>query len=112
MISPSAEHRDFLTYGWVIGRGGLGLMSKLAFKVDASVDMRIFFASDGWFKKTECLKGKIRWVKPISQSYAMGVEFNQPIGEEQPDLLYYIESKDVHNHDLRQEGPPFNGGSA
>jgi len=58
--------------------------------------MRIYFAADDWFKKSETLQGKIRWVRPINQSYAMGIEFLEPIGTNQPDLLEYIESGEYH----------------
>jgi len=100
-----------MTYGWVIGRGGLGFMSKKPFQIEADINMRIYFASDGWFKKTEWLEGRVRWVKPISQSYAMGIEFNEPIGDDQPDLLSYIEAGDYHGRFWRHEIPPVNSGS-
>jgi hypothetical protein len=81
-------------------------MSKSPFEVEMELNMRIYFAADGWFKKSEVLQGKIRWVRPINQSYAMGIEFLEPIGANQPDLLAYIESGGYHGYCWKHDPAP------
>ena len=90
VVCPS-ENRAFEAYGWSLGRGGLGFYADAPLDVDSDVTLRVMFIGSKEEKPPEIVEATVRWIKPISNGYAIGTEFKELDEERHFVLLAYLD---------------------
>ena len=76
-----------------ISKGGAAIYSEKPFEMNAELVMKIFFKSSIG-EKFEEIAGKIRWIKPVGNEFALGVQFTETSRESHPLIHSYLESNE------------------
>ena len=100
------DETSFGAYGWSIGKGGLGFYSQRPINVSREVLLRVGFLCLSDDKPAEVAPAVVRWVKPIGDAYAVGVEFRNLNEEEHFVLLGYLEHAEKMSHDILKGALP------
>ncbi len=99
-VSCPSENRAFEAYGWSLGRGGVGFYADVPLPVDVDVSLRVMFVGSGGEKPPETVEATTRWVKTISNGYAVGAEFKELDEERHFVLLAYLDHAETMVMDL------------
>lgn len=62
-----------------ISRGGIGLYATERVKKGQKVAIKITYMENSKLKEAEEIPGKVRWVQPIGEHYAVGVMFEEKV---------------------------------
>lgn len=76
-----------------ISKGGAAIYSEKPFEINAELVLNIFFRNASG-EKFEEIAGKIRWIKPVGNVFAIGVQFTEISMEVHPLISSYLESND------------------
>jgi len=82
------------SYGYTIniGRGGLALYSRTAFDLNTELALTLFFKYNGEEEKREDVSGIVRWIKPVGDLFALGIQFSKKMDRESHPLIsLYLE---------------------
>lgn len=80
-------------YAINISTGGLALYSEGEFDINADLQITIYFKFDIG-EKSEDITGLVRWIKPIGDIFAVGVQFTDVSRETHPMVFSYL---DINN---------------
>ena len=75
-----------------IGKGGAAIYSEKPFEINAELVLTIFFNNAA--EKFEEITGKIRWIKPVGNEFAIGVQFTENSRESHPLIHSYLEANE------------------
>ena len=75
-----------------ISKGGAAIYSEKPFEINAELVLTIFFKNAT--ENFEEIAGKIRWIKPVGNVFAIGVQFTEISIESHPLISSYLESND------------------
>ena len=76
-----------------ISKGGAAIYSEKPFEINAELILNIFF-KDVSGEKFEEIAGIIRWIKPVENMFAIGVQFKDISKECHPLIHSYLESNE------------------
>lgn len=76
-----------------ISKGGAALYSEKPFEINAELILTIFF-KNVIGEKFEEIAGIIRWIKPVGNVFALGVQFKDFSIESHPLIYSYLESNE------------------
>ena len=79
-----------LGYAINISRGGLALYTVSAFDINTELLLTIFFKYD-LGEKREDISGIVRWIKPVGDIFALGVQFKEIRKETNPMIFSFLE---------------------
>ena len=74
-----------------ISRGGAAIYSEKPFEINAELVLTIFFKNAT--ENFEEIAGKIRWIKPVGNVFAIGVQFAEISRESHPLIDSYLALK-------------------
>ena len=77
-------------YAINISTGGLALYSEAAFEINTELAITIYFKFDIG-EKNEDITGLVRWIKPIGDIFAVGVQFTEVSRETHPMIFSYLD---------------------
>ena len=76
-----------------ISKGGAAIYSEKPFEINAELVLTIFF-KNVIGERFEEISGKIRWIKPVGNEFAIGVQFTETSRESHPLIHSYLESNE------------------
>ncbi len=76
-----------------ISKGGASLYSEKPFEINAQLILTVFFKNAGG-EKFEEIAGIIRWIKPVGNVFAIGVQFIDIDTESHPLIFSYLDSNE------------------
>jgi Tfp pilus assembly protein PilZ len=100
------DETSFGAYGWSIGKGGLGFYAQRPLNVDHEILLKVGFLGFSDERPSEVAPATVRWVKPIGDAYAVGVEFKNLNAKEHFVLLGYLEHAEKISHDILKGALP------
>ena len=74
-----------------ISKGGAAIYSDKPFEINAELVLTIFFKNAT--ENFEEIAGKIRWIKPVGNVFAIGVQFSEISRESHPLIVSYLTLK-------------------
>ncbi len=92
-IRPEGMTAPLNCYAVNISKGGAALYSEKPFDINAELLLTIFFKSNN-SEKFEEVAGRVRWIKPVGNVFAIGVQFKEVSVETHPLIISYIELTD------------------
>lgn len=73
--------------------GGAAIYSEKPFEINAELSLAVFFRNaDG--EQSEEISGVIRWIKPVGNLFAIGVQFKEINMESHPLICSYVDSNE------------------
>jgi Tfp pilus assembly protein PilZ len=91
VIKPLDSVASVNGYAINISRGGLSLYADNAFDINTGLLLTIFFKYD-FGEETENVTGVVRWIKPVGNIFAVGVQFKDIREETHPMIFTYLEA--------------------
>ena len=76
-----------------ISKGGAAIYSEKPFEINAELVLTIFF-KNVIGERFEEISGKIRWIKPVGNEFAIGVQFTETSRESHPLIHSYLEANE------------------
>ena len=76
-----------------ISKGGAAIYSEKPFEINAELTLIIFFKNVSG-ENFEEIEGLIRWIKPVENMFAIGVQFKEISIESHPLIYSYLESNE------------------
>ncbi len=76
-----------------ISKGGASIYSEKSFKINDELVLTIFF-KNVMGDNFEKIAGIIRWIKPVANEFAIGVQFKEFSRESHPLIYSYLESNE------------------
>lgn len=80
-------------YAINISRGGIAFYSERPFNINTELYLTLFFKDEGG-EMREGISGIVRWIKPVGNIFALGVQFRNISKDKQPVLFKYLESSE------------------
>lgn len=90
-IRPGNSGDPLYGYAINIGRGGLALYSQRVFDLNTELLLTLFFKYYEEGEKREEVSGIVRWIKPVGDLFALGVQFKEMKKETHPVISLYLE---------------------
>lgn len=87
------EQREVVLNGYAINvsKGGVAIYIDKPFDINTRLSLTIFFREE-LSEKGETVQGRVRWIKPVGDLYAMGLQFIEVSKETHPLIFSYIET--------------------
>ena len=76
-----------------ISKGGAAIYSEKPFEINAELVLTIFFKNIIG-ERFEEISGKIRWIKPVGNEFAICVQFTETSRESHPLIHSYLEANE------------------
>lgn len=76
-----------------ISKGGAAIYSEKPFEINAELLLTVFFKNVNG-EKSEEIAGVIRWIKPVGNMFAVGVQFKEFNMESHPLICEYVDSNE------------------
>ncbi|MBI5756768.1 MAG: PilZ domain-containing protein [Nitrospirae bacterium] len=89
-IKPRGATDTLTGYAVNISKGGLALYSEKAFDINTGLLLTISFKYNTE-EKREDVNGIVRWVKPVNDLFAIGVQFKGLRRDTHPVIFSYLE---------------------
>jgi len=90
----SINHEDgrYICEGYTINisKGGIAFYAQKPFEINMSLSLIVYFRQ-GEKELEEEVKGKVRWIKPVGQLYATGVQFVNFTRSTNPKVWAYLQ---------------------
>ncbi|HBI22748.1 MAG: hypothetical protein A2Y48_08870 [Nitrospirae bacterium RIFCSPLOW2_12_42_9] len=80
-------------YAINISRGGVAFYSEKLFNINSELSLTLFFKYEDEERREEvsCI---VRWIKPVGNIFAIGVQFENIRKEKQPMIFKYLENNE------------------
>ncbi len=91
-ISIHHEDNRYICEGYTINisRGGIAFYAQDSFDINMPLKLTVYFRQGGEELQEE-VSGKVRWIKPIGQFYATGVQFIHLSKATNPKIWTYLD---------------------
>jgi c-di-GMP-binding flagellar brake protein YcgR len=91
------DGRNFGAFVGGISRGGLEIYSEEPISKGAHLRITITFIDKHGKPQQEEVSGEVRWAAPFNESHIGGIEFSQPLSEDQnPRLADYVQNSEEY----------------
>lgn len=77
-------------YAINVSTGGLALYTEEAFEINADLRITIYFKFEIG-EKNEEVAGMVRWIKPVGNIFAIGIQFKDVSRETHPMIFSYLD---------------------
>jgi len=94
------EETSFGAYGWSIGKGGLGFYTQKPLQKNSEILLKVGFMGDQNERPPEMATGLVRWVKPLGEVYAVGVQFVDLNEDDHFVLLGFLDHAEQISHEI------------
>lgn len=76
-----------------ISKGGAAIYSQKPYEINAELVLTVFFKNVSG-EESEVIAGMIRWIKPVENMFAIGVQFKEINMESHPLIFSYLDSNE------------------
>lgn len=90
-IKPLDSVDSLSGYAINISRGGVSLYADKPFDINRELLLTIFFLYNSLEEREDAV-GSVRWIKPVGDLFAVGVQFREIRKETHPMILTYLEA--------------------